>query len=245
MPPGVTPVVADCDQPEAIGPLAAAADAIVHVAGITAWRGLASAPELDRPAAVLIVSSAGVYSRHRSSAAAYRLGEERLRGRRPDAVIVRPTMIYGSSRDRNVHHVIAAARRYGMLPMIGSGEALIQPIHYRDLSAAICALVGRTSPLAVDAGGGSALTLRAAAEAVFAALGRPVRLVRVPAAAALTAARAIDAVRGSRWAERILRMSEDRSVDTGPLVAMTGVTPRDFPEGVRQQAREMYPELAS
>lgn len=236
---GVRAALADCEDPAAMGTVLRDAEALVHVAGITLWRGLAGATALTTPRRVVVVSSAGVYSRHRASAVAYRRGEEELRSRRPDAAIVRPTMIYGSPRDRNVHHVIALARRWGVLPLIGGGESLIQPIHYRDLAQAIVALVGSDVAGTLDAGGAAPLRLRDAAAAIFSALGRKPRLVPVPAGAALLAAGALDAVRGSRWRERVERMSEDRAVDNGALVAATRVTPRGFAEGVRLEVAEM------
>lgn len=238
---GIRAAVADCDDPEAVDRAVEGTDAVVHVAGITVWRGLAGARGLGGPRSVVVVSSAGVYSRHRASAAAYRRGEDELRLRRPDAVIVRPTMIYGSPRDRNVHDVIRIARRYGVLPLIGPGDRRIQPIHYQDLAAAIATLVGSASSTVLDAGGGAPISLRGVAEAIFAALRRPVRLVPIPTSVALAAAGALDALRGSRWRERVERMSEDRSVDNGPLVAATGVAPRDFAAGVREEVAEMYP----
>ncbi|MGH2499519.1 MAG: NAD-dependent epimerase/dehydratase family protein, partial [Candidatus Limnocylindria bacterium] len=235
---GMETAVADCADPEAMAALLAGCDGLVHVAGIALGSALASVRGLRRLSTVVVVSSAGIYSAHQPSAALYREGEEALRAARPDLVLVRPTMIYGSERDRNVHHVIRFARRYGFLPIVGRGAGRLQPIHYADLAAAIGALVDAEVGEPLDAGGAAPITTRDAARAIFAALGRPARLVAVPAAPAWLLARAVDALRGTRWAERVRRAKEDRSVDNARLVQLTGVRPRDFETGVRDQVRE-------
>lgn len=209
-------------------------DAIAHVAGIGLADAVASA-DLTHLRRLVAVSSAGVYSQHRASAAAYRRSEDALQSARADVVILRPTMIYGSTRDKNVHHVISFARRWGVLPLVGRGDALLQPIHYEDVADAVVALIDSDVTGTIDAGGESALSLRDAGHAIFAALGRPPRFVAVPAKAALIGSRAAYALGRSRLAERVVRMTEDRTVDNQRLVTVTGVRPRDFATGVGQQ----------
>lgn len=238
-PGAVETVVADLRDAEATGRAIAGAEAVIHVAGILLGHELARVPTLRGPRRVIVVSSAGVYSRHRVSAAAYAAGEAALRAVRPDATIIRPTMIYGSPRDRNVHHVLRFAHQWHVLPVFGSGRALIQPIHYRDLAWAIASLPADAGGLDLDAGGGHALTIRDAAAAIFGALGLPPRLLGLPTGTTARIFDVVDRWRGSRIAERIRRSDEDRSADNRPLIALTGVTPRDFPVGVAELAREM------
>ena len=187
---------------------------------------------------VVAVSSAAVSSRSRASAAMYRAGEEALVALHPGVVFVRPTMIYGSPRDRNVHHAIDFARRFRFLPLVGDGAARIQPIHFRDLAAAVAELVASDASGVVHAGGAAPITLRAAAGAIFDALGREQRIVRVPYRLARAAAAVGERVTRRRIGERVDRMLEERTVDNARLLALTSVRPRDFPAGVRDQVHE-------
>lgn len=228
---GGATAIADCADPSKLRSLLAGSDACVHVAGIQLGAALAAAGAGDHR--LVVVSSAGIYSRHRVSAATYERNEQALRDQATNCVIVRPTMIYGSARDRNVHHVLGFARRYRFLPLIGPGDALVQPIHYLDLTEALVRLVGSDATGSIDAGGGAPLTIREAASSLMRALGLPQRLIRVPFQPALATARLIDAVRHSRWAERLDRLYEDRSVDNTRLATVTGLNPRDFPTGLR------------
>jgi nucleoside-diphosphate-sugar epimerase len=238
IPDGVERVVVDCRETEAVSERLAGIDVVVHVAGILFGEDLARARGIG-DMKLIVVSTAGIYSAHRASVDAYRRNEAALRAVSMRLTVVRPTMIYGSGRDRNVHHVIGWARRWGLLPIVGRGDQRIQPIHYADVAAALASFAERPVTGTFDAGGGAALTVHDAAVAIFGALGRPPRLVSVPRVLALGAARGVDAVRGSRWAERIERLTEDRSVDNSALVAVTGLVPRDFATGLRDQMREM------
>lgn len=52
----------------------------------------------------------------------------------PQAVILRPTMIYGYPGDGNLSRLMRAMRRWPFVPMPGRGTALQQPTFYKDLA---------------------------------------------------------------------------------------------------------------
>lgn len=56
-----------------------------------------------------------------------------LRRARPDALIIRPTMIYGDPRLETVTRLMRLARRWPFMPLPGSGRALTQPVFCADL----------------------------------------------------------------------------------------------------------------
>lgn len=229
-------VSADCLDTPRMNELLGAQGTFVHVAGILLGPALARLPRIADPERLIVVSSAAIHSAHRASASAYREGERALLEARPDAVLLRPTMIYGSERDRNIHHVLAFARRFRFLPLVGTGTGLVQPVHFEDVAAAVAALVEGRVEGPLEIGGASPLTLRSAAETVLRAVGTPDRIVRLPYLPALGAARLVDRLRGSRIAERIERMLEDRTIDNSSITAATGIHPRAFETGIRQQA---------
>lgn len=235
---GARPAVADCARPGAMESHLAAAEGLVHVAGIGFGEALATSP-LARLRRVVVVSTASVYSRHHGSRTLYERNEAALRSAAPDALLVRPTMVYGSPRDRNVHHVIAFAKRWRALPLPDDGHALIQPIHYADLAAAIAALFDASATGIVDAGGPGALALRDAAGTIMKSLGLQPRLVPIPVGAALPFARAFDAIAGSRWAERLERTREDRVVSNARLIGLTSAELRTFEAGISDEVVSM------
>lgn len=231
--------LADCTDVAAMGELIQGADALVHVAGIHLGKRLAAIPATKSLSSTLVVSTASVYSQYRAQAGFYRQNENALLEAFPKVTIVRPTMIYGSRRDRNVHHVIEFAARYRLLPLFGDSEALIQPIHYDDLAQGIAALLHGNSSAYLDAGGPKPMTVRAAGEIIFGAMGMRPHFVRIPFRPAIFAGGIVDRVRGSRIAERLERFREDRSVDVRQFTEVTGIEPRSFDLGIRAEVEEV------
>lgn len=235
---GIVPEVADLEEPRALAHCLPGADALVHVAGIRFGPAVAAAPLRDLRR-VVVISSAAVHSRLRASAADYLRSEEVIRRSWPDVLVIRPTMIYGSYRDRNVHRVISFARRWRALPVPAGARGLLQPIHYRDLASAVVALVAGRDTGIVEAGGPEALTIGDAGAAILAALGLPGRIIPVPYGAMVSAAQLVDVLLHTRWAEKVTRTTEDRTVDNTRLLALTGLALRTFTQGVEEEVAEM------
>jgi nucleoside-diphosphate-sugar epimerase len=234
----VTVVEADCTDVIAMTSLLLDGDVLIHGAGIGLGTALARAP-LRRLARIVAISSAGVYSEHRASARTYKAGEAALQAARPDVLLVRPTMVYGSERDRNVHHVLKFADRFHFLPLVAGGDALIQPIHYEDLAEAIVELTTTHADGVVDVGGGAPISLLGAEREMMLALGLRPRVMRLPSAPLILTGRLVDAIRGSRLAERVERLLEDRTVDIGRLLSLTGLRPRAFAQGIRDEVARL------
>ena len=234
-------LTADVTDPSAMERALADMDGLVHVAGIRLGPDLVRTNGLGRLRRLVVISTAGIHSSHRSSVESYRRGEAALQAALPAVLFVRPTMIYGSRRDRNVHHAIDFARRFRFLPLVGRGAARIQPIHYRDLASAIAELATGPATGVVHAGGAAPVTLDGAAAAIFDALGLARRTVHVPYRLARASAGVAERVLRRRLVERVDRMLEERTVDNARLLELTTTRPRDFAAGVRDQVREMFP----
>ena len=78
--------------------------------------------------------------------AALREAEARIRSAAADATILRPTMIYGYPGDGNISTLLRAMRRLPVIPMVGAGRALQQPIFYRDLAVIAADLILSNAP---------------------------------------------------------------------------------------------------
>jgi uncharacterized protein YbjT (DUF2867 family) len=231
--------VVDLADVRAVTPVAQSCDALVHVAGIHLAEAIARACEGGDPARLVVVSTANAMLSQHPNAPMYRGWEERLRDARPDLTLIRPTMIYGSLRDRNVHKVVLLAHRWRVLPVPTSGGARIQPVHYLDLAQVVAQVLNLEPGLTLAAGGPSSLTLEQCARLIFGALGMRPRLLRVPVSPAFEVARLWDRLTGSRLAPRVARSEIDRVVDVGEMISVTGTSPRTFAEGLTQLVSEM------
>jgi len=97
-------------------------------------------------------------------------------------VVLRPTLIYGLGRDKNIGEMVRFIRRFGFFPLLGRAQGLRQPIHAQDVAAACVAALQSPDAAnrAYNISGGETLIYRDMVTRVFAALGRPPRLVTVP-----------------------------------------------------------------
>lgn len=149
--------------------------------------------------------------------------------------IVRPTMIYGTARDRNISRLLRYLKRWPVFPVCG--DALWQPIYVVDLAEAIvsaldsAAAVGQVYNLAGAYPLRFSELVRTAARTIV----RQVHLVQVPLAAAVLAARITRVV----TPEQVQRLAEDKAFDYSAATRDLGFRPRSFAEGVRLEARSM------
>lgn len=97
-------------------------------------------------------------------------------------VILRPTLIYGLGRDKNIAEMARLIGRFGFFPILGEARGLRQPIHAKDVMAACLAALNNpeASGHAYNICGAETLPYREMVKRVFAAMGRPVRLLPVP-----------------------------------------------------------------
>lgn len=99
-----------------------------------------------------------------------------------DWLILRPTLIYGLGKDKNITEIARFIRRFGFFPLLGRADGLRQPVHVEDVAQACIA--GLSSPAggnrAYNIAGGETLPYREMVGRVFAALHRTPRLLSIP-----------------------------------------------------------------
>lgn len=102
-----------------------------------------------------------------------------------DWTIFRPTLVYDCVQDKNISQIARFIERYGFFPLLGKAAGLRQPIHADDLAKACVIALDQpvTFNRAYNLSGGETLTYRQMVEKVFHSLGRPARLITVPASA--------------------------------------------------------------
>lgn len=97
-------------------------------------------------------------------------------------VVLRPTLIYGLGRDKNIAEIVRFIRRFGFFPLFGKANGLRQPIHAADVAGACVAALRAPAAAnrAYNISGGETLTYRDMVGRIFTALGRAPRLLTVP-----------------------------------------------------------------
>jgi nucleoside-diphosphate-sugar epimerase len=152
-----------------------------------------------------------------------------------DWTILRPTMIYGTARDRNISRLLHFLKRWPVFPLAGNG--LWQPIYVEDAAdAVVCALDSpRTSRRVYNVAGAQPLALADLVRIAARAVGRNVHLFRVPLRAAVLGAKLTRIV----TPEQVLRLVEDKAFSYAEATRDFGFAPRSFAEGVAREAEAL------
>jgi nucleoside-diphosphate-sugar epimerase len=147
-------------------------------------------------------------------------------------VILRPTMIYGLGKDKNVAEIARFIGRWGFFPILGKGDGLRQPVHVEDVAQAC--LAAMTVPAArnraYDVSGAETLTFKEMVNRIFLALHKKPRFILLPRwcfRVALLGLRLIP--RFQRWSIAMAdRMNRDMVFDHNNAKSALGYSPRPF-----------------
>jgi len=181
----------------------------------------------------VFVSTTAIFTRLPSLSRSLRLDAEAAVQRSSlEWTILRPTMIYGTARDRNICRLLKFFKRWPVFPLCGN--ALWQPIYVEDLADAVVAALDSAATVgrAYNVAGAAPLRFADLLRTAGSAVNRHVTLVPVPLEAAALAARLTRVV----TAEQVRRLAEDKAFDYSPAAADFGFRPRTFADGVRQEA---------
>lgn len=231
----------ELSEPATLARTFAGADAVVHLAGLALVPSFLPAVLSAGVRGGVFVSSAGVYTQLRSSGAdAKRRGEQALRDSSLGYTILRPSMIYGTPRDRNMVKLLRWIQRWPLVPAPLGGITPQQPVHVDDLVQAILASLSR--PVAArreyDAGGPEPIALSEVIHTAAEAMGRKVGILPVPLAPAHSAAVLARRLRlpFPVSPEQVLRLTESKAVDIGPARRDLDFAPRSFRVGITAEA---------
>lgn len=149
--------------------------------------------EQYRPQRIVALSSTSVFTKTKSSDESERVMAAELADAEIDltrwsqktsveCVILRPTLIYGRGRDRNVSQIARFIRRFGFFPICSPGKGLRQPIHVDDVAWACKGALEAAGAAGrcYNISGGETLAYKDMVARVFAVLGKKPLFLTTP-----------------------------------------------------------------
>ncbi|MFA5812748.1 MAG: NAD-dependent epimerase/dehydratase family protein, partial [bacterium] len=193
---------------------------------------------------VVFISTTAIFTKLDAKSREVRLQAEAcIKASQLGWTILRPTMIYGAPDDRNMIRLIRFLDRVPVIPVLGSGACLQQPVHVEDVAQAAVDALSCDGAVCreFDVSGKWPLTFNEVIDNTAQALGRKVRKIRVSLGLALFGARMFEALspRSAIKAEQVMRLNEDKAFDHGDAAAAFGFSPRSFEDGIREEV-ELY-----
>jgi nucleoside-diphosphate-sugar epimerase len=151
--------------------------------------------------------------------------------------ILRPTMIYGTPRDRNIWRLISYLSRWPFIPVVGRGDALQQPVFVDDVANAVvqaadseCA-IGKAYNLA----GAAPLSFVQMVDTVCTGLNRSVARIHLPPRPTRAVAAALSRFGIPITPEQVARIEEDKTFDTSAAATDLCFAPLNFEHGLARE----------
>lgn len=221
-------------------------DALVYVAslGFGHAEGVVSALVKSHVSRAVFVSTTAIFTQLNAPSKAVRLAAEKRITESPlEFTILRPTMIYGTSKDRNMCRLIRFIQRWPVMPIFGDGQSLQQPVHVEDVANAIVAALPNktTHRKSYNISGAIPQTYSEIIGTVAEGLKKRIFKLRIPYKPVVWGLRITEAI-GIRLpikAEQILRLNEDKAFPHDSARADFNFQPRDFATGIATEIREM------
>lgn len=214
-------------------------DALVNIAslGFGHADNIISSAKAAGVTRVLFISTTAIFTQLNAGSKSVRLAaEEAIQTSGLDFTILRPTMIYGSPRDRNMWRLMRLLRVSPIMPIFGDGESLQQPIFVDDVAQAVLlalqtdVTIGKSYNIA----GKDPLTYNQVIDTVAAALGKRVWKLHLPF---MPIVRILQFTERMRLrlpikAEQVLRLNENKAFSYEEAQRDFGFSPKSFEDGI-------------
>ena len=244
---GVEFLYGDVEEIQSLRTAVNGVESIVHIAGIWRVKALLEACLLDDfKGRVIFIGSTSRFKKLDSIDTEEKLLAERMCEAEAliaesgiNYVILRPTMLYGLDRDKNILQIIRFMRRFRFYPMIGSGNAKKHPVYVGDVAAAVVSCLTDENVIKKDyiIAGATPIKHREMLKAIKRNLPFKAYIIRVPVFFAYIAVFLYKIIKPESYINyaMVKRVNEDVCYDIGLAQRDFGYSPVDFFTGVRKQ----------
>lgn len=224
------------------------ANTVIHLVNVRYSLTVARLAEETGVERIILIHTTGMYSKFRKYAQEYLdIEKDIFRFCKVNFVILRPSMIYGSIYDHNMHKLITYIKNKSIFPVFGDGENLMQPVHAKDLAEAIVRVSNNTriSNKAYDISGGTVLKYKEILECIAAKVNPDIKFIYIPYSLSLmlgymySGALSMLGRKGRISIEQIKRLNENKNYSHAEATADFGYQPVPFEEGIEEEIRSM------
>jgi nucleoside-diphosphate-sugar epimerase len=192
----------------------------------------------------IFISTTAIYTQLNAKSKNTRLAaEQAIQASGLDYTILRPTMIYGSPRDRNMWRLIQSLRLLPFVPIFGDGTHLQQPIYVDDVARAVtsCLSSDRTIGKNYNIAGRHPISYNEVIDTVARQLQKRVWKVHIPPEPVVFFLQLAERmhVPFPIKAEQILRLNENKNFDYEAAKIDFGFAPMSFEDGIRLELKSL------
>jgi uncharacterized protein YbjT (DUF2867 family) len=179
------------------------------------------------------ISGAGIPASPKIYFQAILRGESAVQNSGMEAVCIRPAFVYGPN-DRGLNRILSAARKLPVLPLVGPGSQLEQPVYVNDVAEVVRQAVAVDAPQGIfEIGGPERFTLDEMLRRFFRQVGLKCNVVHIPYSLARFGALLLERFPGSPLTMNAIDfLLEDFIADTRPLLSTFNLRLTPFEEGL-------------
>jgi len=160
-----------------------------------------------------------------------------------DYTIIRPTMIYGGLKDKNMHFLIEYLKKYSVIPIFGNGRYLQQPVYVDDVASAVVKVLSsrRTIRKSYNVSGRSPISLNEIIDTICNILGKGVLKVHIPYHLSLSLVVILQVLqKNPRFTVgQVRRLNENKVFDHSKAKEDFGYDPISFEDGIRREIQSL------
>lgn len=228
-------VVGDVNSYNSLVEALAGTTAVIHLVNIRSSPQVIQACYATGVIRAIFVNTTGIFSRYQQYAAEYQRLEAAMLNCTLDYTIIRPTMIYGNYQDKNIHKLVKIVNKYPIVPVLGGGYGLMQPIYAGDLATVIArALQNKVSiNKAYNVAGKEPIRFKDMMHMISRELGKRRLFITVPYFMALAAGYIGEVIpNGLIDVERVKRLQEEKVFSYAEAYKDLAFSPLSFEQGV-------------
>jgi uncharacterized protein YbjT (DUF2867 family) len=237
-------VLGDLSDSQALAAAMRGTEAFVNIASL----GFGHADSIVRAAQeagigrAVFVSTTAIFTNLNAKSKQVRLAAEKvIETSGLKYTVLRPTMIFGSPRDRNMWRLIRFIRYSPIVPVFGDGNYLQQPIYVGDVAQAIvsCLCNDLTIGKSYNIAGKSPLTYNQVIDTIAGQLQKRAWKIHIPSAPVVGLLRLLERLHipFPVKAEQVLRLNENKNFSYEEAARDFEFNPLPFEEGIKLELR--------
>ena len=195
----------------------------------------------------VFISTTAIFTNLNAESKKVRVAAEKtIKNSNIDYTIIRPTMIYGTENDRNMFRLVKFLNKYPIIPVLGPGKYLLQPVYVKDLARLIVKTLDY--PVSINneynVPGAEPLTYNEVLDVTSSELGKKVFKLHVPLKLSVFLLNIYEKLFSNPklTAEQALRLNENKDFAIDKAKEELDYEALSFEEGIRREisrAREL------
>lgn len=242
-------VVGDLEDQEFIDRVMVGVENVMHIFNIHHSPKIVQAAIVNNVKRAILVHTTGIFSKFKNASEEYKTIEGKVTEliRDPNCLtsitIIRPTMIYGDLCDRNMSKFIKMVDKLRVIPIINSGESLLQPVNARDLGKALWDVLITTDSTygkSYILSGEQPIRMIEILKIISKGLNKKTFYINVPLSIGVFVSKIIVKISLGKfnYIEKVQRMGENRSYSHYEAANDFGYSPMPFEKGIQIEIEE-------